>query len=175
MILDIQQTKSLLDENGTYQYSLIRQRFAHLFFSEDISPIGNVIVFEAKAGTGSLCFEKALVVAAELPNSSIFAGVCFQRLYATQLGSLLSMITGKQCFVDESCIFADGLQSSIALTSKFKDSVLFHIIFPIKTDRKEFYDFSLKEEDMQTFKVNAVESFKHLTKSIFLESQRDNF
>jgi hypothetical protein len=85
------------------------------------------------------------------------------------------MITGKQCFVDESCIFADGLQSSIALTSKFKDSVLFHIIFPIKTDRKEFYDFSLKEEDMQTFKVNAVESFKHLTKSIFLESQRDNF
>jgi hypothetical protein len=175
MILDNQQTKSLLDEDGTYQYSLIRQRFASLFFGEEVSPIGNVIVFEAKSGSGPLCFNKALIVAAELPNSSIFAGVCFQRLYATQLGSLLSMITGKQCFVDESCIFADGLQSSIALTSKFKDSVLFHIIFPIKTDRKEFFDFSLKEEDMQTFKVNAVESFKHLSKSIFLETQRDNF
>jgi len=175
MILDNNQIKSLVDDQGIYQYSLIRQRFAHLFFREDLSPIGNVLVFNTKAGSGSLYLENALIVAVELPNLSMFAGVCFQRLYATQLGSLISMITGKQCFVDESCIFADGLQLSIALTSKVKESVLFHIIFPIETERQEFSKLLLNEEDMLTFKTNIVEAFNHLTKSIFLETQRDNF
>ena len=105
----------------------------------------------------------------------MFGGVCFQRLYTTQLGSLLSVITGKECFVDESCVFADGIQASLSVTNKIKDSVVFHIIFPIDTELEEFSKLSLSEEDMQTFKTNCIESFKHLTKSVFLETQRDNF
>ena len=105
----------------------------------------------------------------------MFGGICLQRLYTTQLGSLLSIITGKECFVDESCIFMDGVQASITFTNKIKDSIIFHIIFPIDTESEELSKLSFNEKDMQTFKTNCIDSFRHLTKSVFLETQRDNF
>lgn len=175
MILNGQQIQTITNQDEIYQCSLINCKFAHLFFGEDTSPLGNVIVFESKTEIGSLILENALVICGELPNTSMFGGVCFQRLYATQLGSLLSVITGKQCFVDESCIFADGVQASLSVTNKVKDSVAFHIIFPIESAREDLCNLALKEEDMNAFKENAIEAFKFLTKSIFLETQRDNF
>jgi hypothetical protein len=175
MILNEQQILAISDEEQIYQCGLINRRFAHLFFGEDISPFGNIIVFESKARIGPLYLKKALIIGGELPNTSMFGGVCFQRLYTTQLGSLLSVITGKDCFVDESCIFVDGVQASLSVTNKIKDSVVFHIIFPIDTELEEFSKLSLKEEDMKAFKTNSIEAFKHLTKSVFLETQRDNF
>jgi hypothetical protein len=175
MILSEQHIQSITNEDGVYQCGLINRRFAHLFFGEDTSPIGNVVVFESKTEIGSLSLENALVVCGELPNTSMFGGVCFQRLYATQIGSLLSVITGKECFVDESCIFTDGVQASLSITNRIKDSITFHIIFPTDSAREELCSLALKQEDMNAFKENAIEAFKHLTKSIFLETQRDNF
>jgi hypothetical protein len=175
MILNEQHIQSITNEDGVYQCCLINRRFAHLYFGEDTSPIGNVIVFESKTEIGSLILENALIICGELPNISMFGGVCFQRLYATQLGSLLSVITGKEYFVDESCIFTDGVQASLSITNRVKDSVAFHIIFPIESVKEELYSLILKEEDMNTLKENAIEAFKHLIKSIFLETQRDNF
>jgi hypothetical protein len=175
MILNEQQIQLVLNKEGVYQCSLVNHRFAHLFFREDASPFGNVVVFESKAEIGQISLEKALVVSGELPNTSMFGGVCFQRLYATQLGSLLSIIAGKDCFVDESCIFADGEQVSLSVANKLKDSVLFNIIFPIETPIKELSKLVLDDKRMNDFKTNCIESFKHLTKSIFIETQRDNF
>lgn len=175
MILNEQQLQAITNKDGTYQCGLINRRFAHLFFGEDTSPFGNVIAFESKAEIGSLILENALVICGELPNTSMFGGVCFQRLYATQIGSLLSVIAGKECFVDEGCIFADGVQASLSVTNKVKDSIAFHIIFPIDTATEELCNLTLNQEDMSAFKENAIEAFKHLTKSIFLETQRDNF
>ena len=175
MILSEQQIQAISNESGIYQCSLVKRRFAHLFFRDDISPFGNIIAFESKIEIGPLCLDKALVIGGEIPSTSMFGGVCFQRLYATQLGSLLSVLTGKECFVDESCIFATGLQASLSVINKIKDSVVFHLIFPIDTDLNEFSKLTLTDEDMQAFKANAIESFKHLSKSVFLETQRDNF
>ena len=45
MILNEQQTLAISDEEQIYQCGLINRRFAHLFFGEDISPFGNIIVF----------------------------------------------------------------------------------------------------------------------------------
>lgn len=175
MILTEQQIQAITNQEGIYHCSLIKHRFAHLFFGEDISPFGNIVVFESKAEIGQLPLEKALIVSGELPTTSMFGGVCFQRLYATQLGSLLSVIAGKDCFVDESCIFADGVQACLSVTNKIKDSVLFNMIFPIETSINEFSKLVLDDEKMEAFKTNCIESFKHLTKSIFIETQRDDF
>ena len=175
MILNEEQIKTITNQERVYQCGLINHRFSHLFLGEDISPLGNTIAFETKVEIGSLTLEKALIVCGELPNTSMFGGVCFQRLYATQIGSLLSVFTGKECFIDESCIFADGKQASLSITNKVKDSVLFHIIFPIETPIKELDKLVLIDEKMMEFKTNCEDSFKHLTKSIFLETQRDNF
>jgi hypothetical protein len=175
MILNEQEILGIVDEEQIYQCSLINRRFALSFFKEDISPFGNIVIFESKVKLGSMYLKKALIIGGELPNTNMFGGICLQRLYTTLLGSLLSVITGKECFVDESCVFVEGVQASISITNKIKDSVVFHIMFPIDTEVQELSKLSLNEKDMQTFKTNCIESFKHLTKSIFLETQRDNF
>lgn len=175
MILNEQQIKLITSQEGIYGCGLVKHRFAHLFFGEDISPLGNIVVFESKAEFGQLLLEKALIVSGELPYTSMFGGVCFQRLYATQLGSLLSVIAGKDCFVDESCIFTNGEQACLSVTNQVKDSILFNMIFPIETSIDEFSKLILDNKQMEAFKLNCIESFKHLIKSIFLESQRDNF
>ena len=82
---------------------------------------------------------------------------------------------GKNCFVDESCIFADNIQASLSMLNKIKDSIVFHIVLPMETDREEFCKLDLRGQQLEEFKFNAVESFKHLTKSIFIETRRDAF
>lgn len=175
MILTNEQINAITNENGLYEWSFVNRRFSHLFFNENISPIGNIIAFEAKAELGPVHFNKALILCGEIINTSMFGGVCFQRLYSTQLGSLLSVITGKRCIVDASTIIANEIQATIAITNRVNDSVVFHIVFPIETSNKDFDELNLSEKDMTDFKINAVESFKHLTKSIFVETQYDNF
>ena len=177
MILTDNQVEHLLDENGRYDCRLIKQTFAYKFLREDVSPIGDIFCFKSPAAIGPLVMSDALILAGELPNTNMFGAVCFQRLYSTQLGSLLSVITGKECYVDESCIFADTLQASITLLNKIKDSVVFQIVFPIDLHPRgvEFFQLNLEEQHEADFKHNAIESFKHLTKSIFIETRHDNF
>jgi hypothetical protein len=78
-----------------------------------------------------LSIEEGIVLAGELPNVNMYGAVCFQRLYATQLGSLLSVLTGKEYYVEDSCLFSEGLQMSISILNKVKDSVVFNMIFPV--------------------------------------------
>lgn len=175
MILNEEQIQPLLNEQGLYDCKLVQQRFALKILGEGVSPLGDVLCFESPVLIGPLAIQRALVLAVELPNTDLFGGVCFQRLYATMLGSLLSITAGKNCFVDESCIFADGIQASLSMLNKIKDSVVFHIVLPMETDREEFCKLDLEGQQLEEFKFNAVESFKHLTKSIFIETRRDAF
>lgn len=175
MILSSEQIQPLLNDQGLYDCKLVQQRFALKLLGENVSPLGDILCFESPVLIGPLVLQKALVLAVELPSTDLFGGVCFQRLYATMLGSLLSTIGGKNCFVDESCIFAENLQASLSMLNKIKDSVVFHIVFPIDTDREEFCKLDLKDQLLEDFKFNAIESFKHLTKSIFIETRRDTF
>ena len=175
MLLNENQIQSLLNEQGFYDCRLIQQRFALKILGEDVSPLGDVLCFESPVLIGPLALQRALVLAVELPSTDLFGGVCFQRLYATMLGSLLSITAGKNCFVDESCIFAGDTQASLSMLNKIKDSIVFHIVLPMETDREEFYKLDLEGQHLEEFKYNAVKSFKHLTKSIFIETRRDTF
>jgi hypothetical protein len=108
----------------------------------------------------------------------MFGGVCFQRLYASQLGTLYSLMIGMDCYIEDSCIFtAEGIQSSICILNQVKDSVIFNTIFPIEIANKEvvFSKFQLEDEKKEEFITTAIESFKYLTKSIFVETRRDSF
>ena len=175
MILTNEQIRPLLNDQGFYDCRLVQQRFALKIIGESVSPLGDVLCFEAPVLIGPLALQRALVLAVELPSTDLFGGVCFQRLYATMLGSLLSTIGGKNCFVDESCIFAEGVQASLCMLNNIKDSIVFQIVFPMETDREELCKLDLRNERLEEFKFNAIESFKHLTKSIFIETRRDTF
>lgn len=177
MILTKEQISSITDKEGVYECRLLMKQFAYGLIKEQVSPLGDVFCFNSPTRIGPLGMEEALVFAGELPNISMFGAVCFQRLYATQIGSLLSMMTGKEYFVDDSCLFVGDVQSSIMISNKVKDSVVFHMIFPVVmfAEQTRFAMLELEENLMAEFKYVALDAFRHMTQSIFIETRRDNF
>lgn len=178
MILTDEQTIFLQNSNQQYDCKLLHQRFGvalKLFGVESVSPLGDILCFSSPTVISSLTINKALVLAVELPNTDIFGGTCFLRLFSAQLGSILSSLLSKECFVDESSVFIEDKQTSISMINKVKDSIMFHIIFALETDIKELNNLELDEQPFNMFQTNAVQSFQQLTRSIFIETRRDNF
>lgn len=177
MNLTAEQINSIVNEDGLYDCNLITRQFAYHFLRGEVSPLGDIFCFNAPTRLGPLNIEEAIVLAIEIPNINMFGGVCFQRLYATIIGSLLTVLTGKEYYVEDSCLFSEDLQISISIVNKVKDSVVLHMIFPIimyfTLDR--FGRLDLDPQMTADFKHNAIESFKHLNRSIFVETRRDNF
>lgn len=164
----------ILTNNGPYECSLVKQKWSHSILRDDISPLGNILTFECPTNIGSLSLEKSLVLAAELPNVNMFGGVSFMRLYCTLIGSLLSQIIDKDCYVNESCIIVEDKQSSISLINHVKESTLFNIVFSTKF-REDIFGLDLSPDNKLLFQEKSIQCFHHLTKSIFIETRRDNF
>jgi hypothetical protein len=176
MILTTDQTNNVMGEATTYSCELIKKRFSHYFFGDRMSPCGNIIAFEYPTKIGVLELTKALVFATEIPNSTIYGGVCFQRLFSAQIGSIFSEVFQTECYVDGNNIIVEGqTQANISVLNRVKDSILFHYIFSIDTDVEGFYKLSFNEEKINEFKQKVVDCFNHLAHSIFLDTQRDNF
>jgi hypothetical protein len=177
MILTNKQIKEITDEEGVYDCRLITQQFAYKLFREEVSPYGSIVGFNSPVRVGALGIEEAFTVAVELPNVDSFGSVCFQRLYSAQLGTLLSVLTSRNYYVDGSSLFCDDLQASLTISNMIKQSGLFNIIFPITmyAHNSQFQLLDLEPQLFQDFNANVIESFNYLTKSIFIETCRDNF
>ena len=174
MILTKQQTSQLFGETG-YKCSFNEKRFSYLLFRDQMSPFGDIITFQDKVKIGPLSFEDSLIFCLELPNTNMFGGVCFQRLFSTLLGSFLSEITQKEVFVNEGCIIVNEKQSSLNLINIIKSSILIHMIFPKGNTNDNFHSLDLSEAELEDFQNKAVGGFHQLAKSIFLQTQHDNF
>jgi hypothetical protein len=174
MILTQEDAKQLYLDQDYYDCSLVLKRFGYSFFEHNTQATGNILCFEAPTQIGTLLFKNALIFATELPNINMFGGVCFQRLYCSQLGSIFSVLTQKDSYLNDSVIFINDIQATIVITNRVKESILTHIIFPLESDNKQLYHLDIKEH-LDNFKQQAVESFYQLTQSLFIETQRDNF
>ena len=172
----IDQTR-LLTADGIYDCCLVQQRFAYKLFNNSVSSMGDVVLFSAPTKIGPLALNDAIIVAAELPNATMFGGVCFARLYAAQFGSILSSLLDLKCTVDESCLFVNDKQASLTMINQVKDSVLINFVFPLLEGNTEeaFYTFKLNEEQRSDFENSAIHSFNQLVRSVFIETRRDNF
>ena len=176
MFLDKNQSRILLNEDGVYECSLLTQQFAYKFYENNVSPVGNVISFSAPAKIGPVSMEQALIVAGELQNMNAFGTIAFQRLYATQLGSLLANWTEKDYYVQEGCLYCEDKQVSLTVANKVKDSGLFHLVFPLVMYQsyQNVHPIEL-EEYLDNFVGEITNSFNYLVNSIFIGSCRDNF
>lgn len=176
MFLDKNQSRILLNEDGVYECSLLTQQFAYKFYENSISPIGNVISFAAPAKIGPVNIEEAIIVAGELQNMNSFGTIAFQRLYATQLGSLLANWTGEDYYVLEGCLYCNEKQVSLTLANRVKDSGLFHMIFPLVMYQNHHNVQTITlDEHVDHFVPEITNSFNYLVNSIFIGSCRDNF
>lgn len=174
MILTNEEAKQFYLNKEYYDCNLVLKRFGYSVLEENVQPLGNILCFEAPTQIGSLLFKNALVIATEIPNVNMFGGVCFQRLYCSQLGSIFSTLSQKESYLNDSVIFIEDIQATIVITNRVKESILTHIIFPLESDNKEVYHLNIPEH-LETFKQQSVDSFFQLTHSLFLETQRDNF
>lgn len=175
MFLDKNQSRILLNESGVYEGSLLTQQFAYKFYENQVSPIGNVISFSAPASIGPVNIEEAIIVAGELQHMNSFGTIAFQRLYATQLGSLLANWTEKDYYVQEGCLYCEDKQVSLTLANKVKDSGIFHMIFPIVMYQEHLNVHPIVlEEYLEPFVSEITNSFNYLVNSIFIGSCRDN-
>lgn len=173
MILDDKQIKSIT-KDGVYECLLSKQKFSTAFFEEP-SPLGSIIVFQSPLTIGPISFDSCLTVCAELPNTNIFGGVCFQRLFVAQLGSILSNFLEKTCYVNENCLFVEDTQASITVVNQLKSSIMIHIFLPINTKENQgLFQLNIDQEKLEQFKAHCINCFNQLTKSLFLETQRDN-
>lgn len=171
MILTFEETKKLLNNSEFYECELIKQRFAWDFFQEQLSPFGNILIFDYPTKIGKIDFKRSLNVCIELPNYNQIAGVCFERLFLTQIGSILADETQTDCFVNENTLIVNDKQASITLLNTLNNSVLLQITLPLKGIEENFHYFENASSDMYEKIKN---SFYFLTKSIFLESQYNN-
>jgi hypothetical protein len=176
MILSEDQTKGLLNEAGIYEWSLIKRRWSNLIFGSETSSVGNIVTFLAPLNVGDKQLTKVLVVAADLPNVEMFGGICFQRLLTAQIGSILCELINKSCHVDESSIFVEKKQASISVANHVKGSTLFHNVISMCSQNSDlFYPILLDQQTLVQFQEKIIGAFQYLTKSVFLETQRDNF
>ena len=171
MIFTPEFAKPLLNQQGNYTGLLTTKKWGYHFFKEEVSPTGNIVVFEAPLELGALKLTNALVLAIELPHCNAFGSACFSRLYCAQLGSLLSECLDKECYVDANCHIIEDKQCSLTLNKIVLDTALINVVISLC---KENRDILHPAEVNAEFKQKAIDSFYYLTKSIFIETQRDN-
>ena len=176
MKLSEQTVKVLTQDGGFYDCSLVKKKFAYHVFEEEIQPLGNIVNFIAPTKIGPLTIDKCCVIAYEIPNIDIFAGVCFQRLYAAQLGTILTQHTGQEIYVYDGHLLVENKQCSIVVNNKVKDVILTHILLPLemKENEQQLFVLNFEEEKIQQFLDEVTASFHSILRSIFIETQRDN-
>lgn len=175
MTLTNEQVAQLSDEEGFYDCKLLQQRFAYKVIGDQVSPIGDIFNFIAPIKIGPLKLNKALVLVGELPNNNLFGAACFIRLFCTQLGSLITALSGKDSYLSGDCLFVDDKQISFTMLNEIKDSVIFHVIIMVESEHEQISSLPLNEEQTTQFQTNSTNCFNFLAKDIFVQTRRDNF
>lgn len=177
MILNEEQTEQFLNGQQAYQCDLIRRRFAFELLQQNVSALGDVLIFEGPLKVGALELKNCLTICGELPNTNVFGGVCFQRLFSAQIGTSIAELLNTTCSVNENALFIDDKQTSLTIMNRLKDAFLFHIIIPLNNNKNDQLNtLVIKEkEKKEQLKLTIEQGFYFLTKSLFFETQRDTF
>jgi hypothetical protein len=177
-----------------YDGAVLKSRFAYKFLRKEVSKLGNIIAFvapmvvtdnlvdlEDALAKDFIYSDNAISFIMELPGYSIEAGICFQRLYNTALGSLLTdKYIHNPIHVDGDDIMVlveDGSEkkASVSIAKADNGAVLIHTGINIEAgDRAPSFAFSTKLglEETNSFIEEAIGIFNHMTKDIFIASTK---
>lgn len=187
----------ILKDVATYDGKLLHSRFAYRIFGPDkILPIGNIVAFRAPMDVGIegmidiqdiiahdfIFSDDAINFCWEIPNISDYAGVCFQRLFCTQIGSLLGEyvqapveIRGDDIFVQKEFTQGGVTQlsgkASVSISCTQGQSVLGHLGINIQAGQKApafAYSTGLSDEQVSQFMVEGNNIFYKMAKEIWI-------
>jgi hypothetical protein len=164
-----------------YDGSILHERFAYKFLKKEVSREGNIIAFiapmevtvnlvdlEDSINKDYIYSDSAINFLIEIPDCSLFGGVCFQRLFNAQLGSLLcTKYLQKEGYVkgdDMMIIDESGNQkkASVSIAAHTDNTVLIHTGININAGAKapDFaYSTALNKEQADNFMQESINMF----------------
>jgi hypothetical protein len=193
MIITREQLKEVTGSDY-YCGAVLKSRFAYKFLRKDVNKLGNIIAvvapmrvvehlvdLEDALANDFIYSDSAINFLIELPSYSIEAGICFQRLFNTAIGSLLaSKYINDSVIVDGDDIMVT-LQSgeikkaSVSIAKPDNGAVLIHTGININAGEKApsfAYSTNLKEDKITEFIEEANNMFFSMVQDIFCASTK---
>jgi len=175
----------IVEYEGVYTGDLHNKRFTVQIFKDNVSRTGDVISFVSPVnisyGDFNLQSTKSLNLLLEIPEVSKFGGCCFQYLYNTQLGFLLSpylpkgytlQVNGDFMTVGNEDDQPNPLKVADSFINYTNDSVLIYTTINIG-EINDWYKTTISLDDTQVQEVltKACNVFTDLSKLIFFKTR----
>lgn len=171
-----------------YDQTFFNSRFANRIYGDTRTiRIGNVVSFLAPVDLPNLNATEVMNFCAEIPDISIYAGACFQRLWITNMANILGSgyvqspievintdIVIKQEHTQCGIKQLDGIVSMTHLKA-VSNAILIHVgLYNNAGETAPPRSFSLKFDNKKATEVmNAInENFYHLANTIFLATTK---
>jgi len=178
-------TREQLKEVTGYDYyneDIIQTKIAYKFFKDKVYPLGNIVSFTAPATQ----FSNMVHFCIELPTTSIWGGVVFQRLYNTIIAEMLSELVGSSVEVEDGELFirkeftSQGViisrgKVSISSITERQRNVLIHIGISILANKNApvyTYSTNINDDQIKRLQSQCIEAFYHTVLSIFISTTR---
>jgi hypothetical protein len=176
-----------------YDGAVLHERFAYKFLKKEVSREGNIIAFiapmevtvnlvdlEDSINKDYIYSDSAMNFLIEIPDCSLFGGVCFQRLFNAQLGSMLcTKYLQKEGYVkgDDMMVICDGTpkKASVSIAGRTDDTVLIHTGINITAGAKapDFaYSTNLSNEVAEQFMQECVNIFHGMIHDIHVATSK---
>jgi len=185
----------MIIQKSVYDGSDLSDRFAYRYFRKSVAANGNIIAYvapmlvecehmvdlEDKLANDFIYSDKAINFLIELPGVSLYAGVCFQRLFNSLLASLLcgTYLPNNVGEVDGDDIFfiVDGerRKASVSIAKDCNGAVLIHTGINIYAGQRApsfAYSTGLSDDDATQFMNQAIEMFYKLVQDIFVATTK---
>jgi len=184
-----------------YDGSHLQDRFAYDHFKDKVLRTGNIIAFRAPAKVEAeymvdrqdlidkdyIYADDMLHFLIEIPEISLFAGVCFQRLYISTIANILASkylkcdieVDGDDVWVHkehtQGGITQTKGKASVSIAKHCNDAVLIHIGINVNAGKQApafAYSTNLTDEQCEAFMRDCIECFYGMTQDIFVATAK---
>lgn len=184
-----------------YDGSHLQDRFAYDHFKEKTQRIGNIIAFRAPmkveaefmvdkedlVNSDFIYSDDAINLCIEIPDISLFAGVCFQRLYISTVANILASkylnadieVDGDDVWVHKEHTQGGVTQpkgkASVSIAKECNGAVLIHIGFNVEAGKKApafAYSTKLTDEQCNGFMMDCINCFYGMIQDIFVATTK---
>jgi len=191
----------ILTEKQNYDGSLIHTRFAYRFLRDKVNPHGDIVAFrgsmlvnsnlidlEDKLSRDFIMSDDSVNFIWEIPNLCSLGAVAFQRLFNTQLASVLSMgfihkpieIDGDDLIVHDKFIGSDEKEhekgkASVSITYSSNNVAIGHTGINIVAGKHApgfAYSTNLTNEQALAFQQTGETIFYNLVKDMFIATTK---
>jgi hypothetical protein len=185
----------------TYDGSILQDRFAYQFFRDKVLRTGNIIAGRspAKVEADFMVDKQDLIdkdfiysddmihFLIEIPDISLFAGICFQRLFNSVASNILATkylkcdieVDGDDIFVhkehEQGGIVQQKGKASVSIAKYVNGAVLIHTGINVKAGKRApafAFSTNLSDEHANEFMKDCIEMFYGMSHDLFVASTK---